>query len=77
MDALHRSLARRIKHLMRAKGLSVNRLADFSGIGRGRMSEILAAKSSPTVRTLARIADALDVRVADLFTGEMDDSKPA
>lgn len=75
MDALHRTLAKRIRHLMRAKGLSVNRLADFSGIGRGRMSEILACKSSPTVRTLGRIADALDVAVADLFTGDGDPVK--
>lgn len=75
MDALHRTLAKHIKHLMRAKGFSVNRLADFSGIGRGRMSEILAAKSSPTVRTLARIADALEVSVAELFSGDSDPAK--
>ena len=66
MDALHRKLSKRIKALMSDKGLSVNRLADFSGIGRGRMSEILAGKSSPTLRTLGRIADALGASVADL-----------
>jgi transcriptional regulator with XRE-family HTH domain len=70
MDALHRTLAKRIRHLMRGKGLSLNRLADFSGVGRGRMSELLAGKSSPTLRTLGRIADALDVEVRDLFTDE-------
>jgi transcriptional regulator with XRE-family HTH domain len=74
MDALHRRLSKRIKTLMADKGLSVNRLADFSGVGRGRMSEILAAKSSPTLRTLGRIADALDVSVRDLFVNE-DDQK--
>lgn len=52
---------------MAAKGWSVNRMADFSGVGRGRMSEILAGKSSPTVRTLGRIAEALGVEVTDLF----------
>jgi transcriptional regulator with XRE-family HTH domain len=67
VDALHRKLAKRIRSLMAAKGLSVNRLADFSGVGRGRMSELLAGKSSPTVRTLGRIADALEVNVRDLF----------
>jgi transcriptional regulator with XRE-family HTH domain len=70
VDALHRRLAKRIRMLMAAKGLSVNRLADFSGVGRGRMSELLAGKSSPTVRTLGRIADALDVSVRDLFEDE-------
>ncbi len=52
---------------MRDKRLSVNRLADFSGIGRGGLSEILAGKSSPTLRTLGRIADALGVAVRDLL----------
>jgi transcriptional regulator with XRE-family HTH domain len=58
MDALHRTLAKRIRYLMRGKGLSLNRLADFSGVGRGRMSELLAGKSSPTVRSLGRKAEA-------------------
>lgn len=70
MDPLHRKLAKRIRSLMSEKDLSVNRLADFSGIGRGRMSELLAGKSSPTVRTLGRIAEALDVDVRDLFDGD-------
>lgn len=70
MDALHRRLSKRIRLLMAAKGWSVNRLADFSGVGRGRMSEILAGKSSPTVRTLGRLAEALDVNVRDLFEEE-------
>jgi transcriptional regulator with XRE-family HTH domain len=67
MDALHRRVARRVKSLMERRGLSVNRLADFSGVGRGRMSEILSGKSSPTLRTLGRIADALGVGVEMLF----------
>ena len=67
MDALHRTLTKNIRSLMAKRRLSVNRLADFSGVGRGRMSETLAGKSSPTVRTLGRIAEALDVSVRDLF----------
>jgi len=52
---------------MQGKGYSVNRLADFSGIGRGRLSEILAGKSSPTLRTLGKLADALEIAVRDLL----------
>jgi transcriptional regulator with XRE-family HTH domain len=70
VDLLHRKLSKRIKALMAGQGLSVNRLADFSGVGRGRMSEILAGKSSPTVRTLGKIALALATDVRDLFEGE-------
>lgn len=52
---------------MKRRGLSVNRLADFSGMGRGRLSEILAGKSSPTLRTVSKLAEALEVSVSDLF----------
>lgn len=69
-DALHRAIAKKAKALMVQRGLSVNHLADFSGLGRGHLSDILAAKSSPTVRSLAKIADALEVQVRDLFPEE-------
>lgn len=70
MDALHRKFAKRMRELMVRRKLSINRLADFSGLGRGRVSEILAGKSSPTLRTLGRLAEALDVPVRDLMPSD-------
>lgn len=67
MDALHRQFAKTVKALMGKRGLSVNRLADFSGVGRGRVSEILAGKSSPTLKTIGKMAAALDVGARDLL----------
>jgi transcriptional regulator with XRE-family HTH domain len=67
LDPLHRKVSQRLKALMAEKGLSTNRLADFSGVGRGRLSEILRAQSSPTLRTLARLAAALEVPVRELL----------
>lgn len=67
MDTLHRRFTRRVRQLMLQKRLSVNRLADFSGIGRGGLSELLAGKSSPTLRTMGRLADALEVSVRELL----------
>ncbi len=52
---------------MKRKKLTINKLADFAGIGRGSMSEILSASRSPTVRTLSKIAAALEVDVRDLL----------
>ena len=75
MDALHRKFVRRVRLLMQRKRLSLNRLADFSGIGRGGLSENLAGKSSPTLRTLGRIAEALDVEVRDLLPDDETRSK--
>lgn len=65
--AAHRALARRIYELRQAKGWSQNHLADFSGIARSYLSHILAGDFSPTLRILARIAEALEVEVKDLF----------
>lgn len=67
MDELHDQFTAQVRSLMAARGLSVNRLADFSGLGRGRMSEILAGKTSPTLRTMGRIAAALNVPVRELL----------
>jgi transcriptional regulator with XRE-family HTH domain len=56
---------------MRRKRWSLNQLADFSGLGRGYLSDVLTAKKSPTVRTLVKLSEALEIEVGDLFrTGE-------
>jgi DNA-binding XRE family transcriptional regulator len=63
----HRALASRTRELRKAKGWSQNQLADFAGVARGYLSHILAGEYSPTLRILARLADALEVQVKDLF----------
>lgn len=70
MDALHRKFSKRVRELMVRRHLSINRLADFSGMGRGRVSEILSGKTSPTLRTLGKLADALEVPVRELLPEE-------
>jgi DNA-binding phage protein len=67
MDSVHRELVTRIREMVRRKHWSANQLADFSGVGRGYLSDILSGKKSPTVRTLVKIAEALEVDVRDLF----------
>jgi transcriptional regulator with XRE-family HTH domain len=68
MDDLHRELATRLRAAMRKKHWSANQLADFAGVSRGYVSEVLAGKKSPTLRTLAKLAAGLDVSVRDLVT---------
>jgi transcriptional regulator with XRE-family HTH domain len=70
VDALHREIARRIEQAARRKKWSLNQLADFAGLGRGYVSEMIRGKKSPTVRTLKKIADALDVSVRDLIPSD-------
>jgi DNA-binding XRE family transcriptional regulator len=63
----HRALAFRTRELRKTKGWSQNQLADFAGIARSYLSHILAGEYSPTLRILARLAEALEVQVKDLF----------
>jgi transcriptional regulator with XRE-family HTH domain len=67
MDDLHRQVVVRIRALARKRRWSANQLADFAGLGRGFVSEVLAGKKSPTLRTLAKLAAALDVPVRELM----------
>lgn len=67
LDAFHRQVSNRVLRLARERGWSLNQLADFAGIGRGHLSNILNTKQSPTLRTLKRLADALEARPKDLL----------
>jgi transcriptional regulator with XRE-family HTH domain len=68
VDRLHRQVIRRIADLQREKRLSQNYLADFAGVSRSQMSRMLTGKQSPTLRTLAKIAQALEVDLATLVS---------
>lgn len=68
MDATHRHLASRVRALAKKRGWSMNQLADFAVVGRGYLSEVLAGRKSPSLRTLVKLAGALEVRVTDLLS---------
>ena len=70
VDNFHREIARRIVQAAKAKGLSANKLADFAGVSRGQMNYIVRATRSPTVRTLRKIAAALDMKTRDLIPSD-------
>jgi transcriptional regulator with XRE-family HTH domain len=67
VDAYHQAIADRIKQLLSKRKISQNVLADLAAVGRGQLSAIINAKQSPTVRTLKKIADALEVDTRDLL----------
>lgn len=59
-----------LRRLRKAHGLSLERLAELSGVSRAMLGQIETAKSVPTVSLLWRVADALGVPVATLVTSE-------
>jgi transcriptional regulator with XRE-family HTH domain len=54
-------VALRLSDLLEQRQLSQRDLARKLGVSEGRVSQILSADANLTIRTLARIADALDV----------------
>ena len=62
-----RALAIRIKELRDKKGWSQERLAEESEIHRTFIAGIEVGGRNPSLATLARLADALGVKVKDLF----------
>ena len=58
----------RIKEVIKEKGYSVKSLAEKMDINRVNLSNMI--NGNPTVETLGKIADALDVPVTELFVKE-------
>jgi transcriptional regulator with XRE-family HTH domain len=64
---LKRRLARRVRELRAARGLSLDALARKSGVSRSMISLVERGESSPTAVVLGRLAVGLGVVLAALF----------
>ena len=71
-------LARNVRRIRVAKGISQERLAYDSGIDRSYLGGIEREMENPTVDLLARLADTLGVPLAELFAegGEHEGKSP-
>ena len=70
-DILNR-LPARLKEARRAKGLSLEAVANLSGVSRSMVSQIERGESSPTISTLWNLTRALQVDFAGLLDAEAD-----
>lgn len=57
-----------LRRLRKARGLSLRELADASKLSVGFVSQIERGLSSPSLRTLTRLADSLSVGIGELFS---------
>jgi transcriptional regulator with XRE-family HTH domain len=64
------NIAEKIKHFRTVKNLSQKELATSIGMDQAQYSRMESGKVEPTVSSLEKIADALDVSVAELFSEE-------
>lgn len=60
-------LADQIRARRKVAKLSIEKLAELAGVGAGFLAHIETNQKKPSVATLAKIADALQVSVGDLF----------
>ncbi|MEP3046494.1 MAG: XRE family transcriptional regulator [Roseibium sp.] len=67
MPTTNEDLARRLSELRRAKNLSLDELADKSGISRATLSRIERGDTSPTAVALGQLAKAFNMSMAELF----------
>jgi transcriptional regulator with XRE-family HTH domain len=58
---------RRLRNLILAKYRSLDRFYLETDFSKGHLSEILRGKGSPSVSTLIKLAEALEVEVCDFF----------
>ena len=67
MKATKKLLGARIKELRKKKGLSQEQLSEQIEIDSKHLSRIEVGKSYPSIQTLEKIANVLNVEIKDLF----------
>jgi len=70
------TLARRARLLRQERGLTLQTLADRSGLSRRFLMDVEAGRGNISVRRLADLGRALDVTAAQLLTPDRDDARP-
>ena len=64
------SLGERLRGLRDKKGISLKELAETSGLSRSYLTQIESGAANPSLGSIKRIANVLDVRLFELFSEE-------
>lgn len=67
IEQVRSDLARNVKALRQSKGLAQERLALEAGIDRTMLSKIEREVTNPSLETLLKLANHLNVSISDLF----------
>ncbi len=68
-DAINQAIGGRLREERRRLGLTLQDVADRAGLSLGMISKIENAQTSPSMRTMARLSQALEVPVTTFFRG--------
>ncbi|RCW23262.1 XRE family transcriptional regulator [Ciceribacter lividus] len=75
-EELARSIGTRVRTLRSERGLTLDQLAEMSGVSRAMISRIERAEASPTAVLLARLCSALGLSLSVFFDTAGDASEP-
>jgi len=76
MDDINARIARRVRDLRAERGFTLDALGERSGVSRSMISLIERGESSPTAAVLDKLAGALSVTLATLFSEEPQAAPP-
>lgn len=66
------AVAKKIKQLCIKQNLSINKLSIMSGLTQSTLQSIISGKSrNPTILTIARICDSLNIEISEFFDDEL------
>ncbi len=68
IDEIDKNVGMNIRLERVKRGISQEKLADLAGVARSTMGIIERGEQSPSIQTLAKVANALDVDIRKLFT---------
>ena len=71
-DPLAARIGQKVRAMRTAEEFGFDAFVEETGLGRGYVSELERGLVIPTIGTLARVAKALDVTLADLVLGDTD-----
>lgn len=75
-DEVCEAVGRRVRELRQGLGLTIERFAEAADLSIGMLSKIENGRTSPSIATLTRLADAADVPFTALFRG-LDEERDA
>lgn len=76
-DQFEKHVAERLKRLRVERGLTLDQLAELSGVSRAMISRIERSEASPTAALLARLCSALGVSLSVFFASAEAEAEPS
>lgn len=64
-------LGKRVRSIRRRNGITLDQLAEATGLNKGYLSRIESGEKTPSIATLLKLADALEVSTGQLFGEEV------